>query len=73
MGNKGKSKTSVNNRFLSAVGDEDDDDKKLMFLNLQFGPSNVLIGSLKSNTIDICVKVMFAEAVLRTAGCLAAS
>ena len=43
MGNKGKSKTSVNNRFLSAIGDEDDDDKKLMFLNHQFGPSNVLI------------------------------
>lgn len=34
----------MNNRFLSAVGDEDDDDdKKLIFLNLQFGPSNVLI------------------------------
>lgn len=33
----------MNNRFLSAVGDEDDDDKKLLFSNLQFGPSNVLI------------------------------
>lgn len=42
---KGKSKTATNNRFPSAVGDEDDDDKKLIFLDLQFGPRNVLIDS----------------------------
>lgn len=42
---KGKSKTAMNNRFLSAFGDEDDNDKKLIFLNLQFGSHNVVVDS----------------------------